>query len=164
MRARAATQSRRELLKTALITVPGLFLGESLTLLAASDSSRLSVEVYIWKQLLSRQHRTLDEGLGEIFSTAKAAGFQNIELDDGFFKPELSAHTLSLLQTNRLSAPSVYVRGAMHEMVVGGETEQRALMSLRLPGKRDVKRSSAIQSPSLPGKRRIRNLSPRRCW
>ena len=127
MRARAATQSRRELLKTALITVPGLFLGESLTLLAGSESSRLSVEVYIWKQLLSRQHRTLDEGLGEIFSTAKAAGFQNIELDDGFFKPELSAHTLSLLQTNRLSAPSVYVRGAMHEMVVGGETEQRAL-------------------------------------
>jgi sugar phosphate isomerase/epimerase len=114
-------------MKAALITIPGLFLGESLTRLAASDSSRLSVEVYIWKQLLSRQHRTLTEGLGDIFSTAKAAGFQNIELDDDFFTPDLSARTLSLLQTNRLSTPSVYVHGAMHELVAGGETEQRAL-------------------------------------
>jgi sugar phosphate isomerase/epimerase len=104
-----------------------MFFGKSLTLLGASDSSRLSVEVYIWKQLLSRQHRTLTEGLGEIFASARAAGFQNIELSDDFFTPELGARTLLLLQTNRLNVPSVYVHGAMHEVVAGGETEQRAL-------------------------------------
>ena len=124
---RGLIQSRRQILKASLMGIPYLAFGDLRRLFAAAPAPLFSVEVYIWKQLLSRQHRPLSEGLGDIFSTAKAAGFQNIELDDDFFKPELSSRTLSLLQTNRLSTPSVYVHGAMHETVVGGETEQRAL-------------------------------------
>lgn len=124
---RAAVLSRRRLLGAATLAIPGLCLGKSFALPGTSNSLRLSVEVYIWLQLLKRQQRTLSEGLGEIFSTARNAGFQNIELTDVFFTPELGVRTLSLLQTNRLSVPSVYVHGAMHEVAVSHETEQRAL-------------------------------------
>jgi inosose dehydratase len=122
-----ATQSRRRILKTSLAAIPFLFVADSWTALATSGSSRLSVEVYIWLELLERQHRSLSDGLSEIFSTANAAGYRNIELSDIFFTPDLSGHTLSLLQANRLSASSVYVGGAMHEDVAGAKTEERAL-------------------------------------
>jgi inosose dehydratase len=122
-----AIQSRREVLKSSLMGIPSLFFGDFWTLPATGPSSRFSVEVYIWLQLLSRQHRSLSDGLPEIFSSAKAAGFHNIELTDVFFTPDLSARTLSLLQMNQLRTPSVYVHGAMHEMAAGSETEQRAL-------------------------------------
>ena len=121
------TQSRREVLTAAFLALPCLFLGDSWSVLAARDASRLSVEVYIWLELLARQHRSLSEGLAEIFSTAQAAGFKYIELNDDFFAPALSSRTLSLLQTNQLRTPSVYVGGAMHEVIAGGETERRAL-------------------------------------
>jgi inosose dehydratase len=124
--------SRREILKVSLMGIPYLAFVESGTLLATVPSSRFSVEVYIWLQLLGRQHRSLSDGLPEIFSSAKAAGFHNIELTDVFFTPELSGRTLSLLQVNQLRSPSVYVHGAMHEVAAGAETEQRALNVLAL--------------------------------
>src|SRR3984885_10426975 len=124
---RIPIQSRRDVLKASLATIPYLFLGHSQILFAAGDSSRLSVEVYIWLELLARQHRSLSEALPDIFSTARAAGFHNIELNADFFTPELSARTLSLLQANQLRTPSIYVGGAMHETAAGAETEQRAL-------------------------------------
>ena len=127
----AAAQSRREVLRAAFLAIPSLFLGNSWTTFAASDSSRLSVEVYIWVELLARQRRSLSDGMPEIFSTAKAAGFRNIELNSDFFTPALNARTLSLLRINQLSTPSVYVGGAMHEMTAGEETEQRALSTFR---------------------------------
>jgi sugar phosphate isomerase/epimerase len=124
--------SRRQILKASLMGIPYLPFADFGTLLAASPSSRFSVEVYIWLQLLNCQHRSLSDGLPEIFSSAKAAGFRNIELTDVFFTPDLSARSLSLLQANQLRTPSVYVHGAMHEMTAGAETEQRALSVLAL--------------------------------
>lgn len=125
-------QSRRQALKAALMGIPYLAFADFGTLLAAAPSSRSSVEVYIWLQLLGRQHRSLSDGLPEIFSSAKAAGFHNIELTDVFFTPDLSARTLSLLQDHQLRTPSVYVHGAMHEVAAAAETEQRALSVLAL--------------------------------
>jgi inosose dehydratase len=124
---RIPVQSRRDVLKASLIAIPYLLLDRSRILFAAGDSSRLSVEVYIWLELLARQHRPLSEALPDIFSTARAAGFRNIELNADFFTPELSARTLSLLEANQLRTPSIYVGGAMHETAAGAETEQRAL-------------------------------------
>jgi inosose dehydratase len=126
-------QSRRQALKALLMGVPYLaFADFGARLAGAASSSRFSVEVYIWLQLLGRQHRSLTDGLPEIFSSAKAAGFHNIELTDVFFTPDLSARTLSLLHINQLTTPSVYVHGAMHEIAAGAETEQRALSVLAL--------------------------------
>jgi inosose dehydratase len=127
---RGLIQSRRQILKASLMGIPYLAFGDLRRLFAAAPAPLFSVEVYIWVQILSRQHRSLSDGLPEIFSSAKAAGFHNIELTDIFFTPDLSARTLSLLQANQLSTPSVYVHGAMHEMAVGAETEQRALSVL----------------------------------
>jgi inosose dehydratase len=124
--------SRRQILKASLIGIPYLPFANCGTLLAAVPLSRFSVEVYIWLQLLNRQHRSLSDGLPEIFSSAKAAGFQNIELTDVFFTPDLCARTLSLLHANGLRTPSVYVHGAMHETAAGAETEQRALNVLAI--------------------------------
>jgi inosose dehydratase len=127
---RVPIQSRRQFLKASLVGSSYLAFGDSHLLLAAGPSPRFSVEVYIWLELLGRQHRSLSDGLPEIFSTAKAAGFHNIELTDVFFTPDLSARTLSLLESNQLKTPSVYVHGAMHEMAAGAETAQRALSVL----------------------------------
>ncbi len=95
--------------------------------MAAPLRSRLAVEIYIWVELLARQHRSLSDGMPEIFSTAKAAGFRNIELNNDFFAPSLAGRTLSLLRKNGLKAPSVYVGGAMHEAAAGAQTSQQAL-------------------------------------
>jgi len=131
---RIPVQSRRDVLKATLIAIPYLFLDHSRILLAAGESSRLSVEVYIWLELLARQHRPLSEALPDIFSTAKAAGFHNIELNADFFTPELSARTLSLLEANQLRTPSIYVGGAMHEAAAGAETTGPETAGPQMPG------------------------------
>ena len=154
-----AAQSRREILKLALIAIPSLFLGDSGAIAAASDSSRLSVEVYIWLELLARQHRPLSDGMAEIFSTAQAAGFRNIELNADFFTAELSARTLSLLKRNRLRAPSVYVGGAMHETVAGGETERLALSTFTAATGAGCKAIVCDPSPKPVGEKTDRELA-----
>ena len=116
--------SRRRLLQVSLAAAA---VCDYSLLPAQAIASRLSVEVYIWQQLLGRQHRTIEDGLPEIFADAEAAGFHNIELSDVFFTTELRDRTLFLLSKHHLQAPSVYVHGAMHDEVLYRETEQRAL-------------------------------------
>jgi inosose dehydratase len=154
-----ATQSRREILKASLAAIPFLFLGDSRTVLATSDSTRLSVEVYIWLQLLTRQQRSLSEGMAQIFSTAHAAGFKNIELFSEFFTPELSARTLALLRTNRLSTPSVYVGGAMHETMAGAETERTALSTFGIARRSGCKAIVCDPTPKPTGEKTDQELA-----
>ncbi len=156
---KAATRSRREVLRAALVAIPSVFLCDFQTLLAASGPSRLSVEAYIWLELLSRQHRSLSEALPEIFSTARAAGFRNIELTDDFFTPDLSARTLSLLQKNHLSVPSVYVHGAMHEKVAGSQTEERALRVFATAKRAGCKAIICDPEPKAAGEKTDRELA-----
>ncbi len=156
----AAAPSRREVLRVALVAVPSVFLCDPRTLLAASASSRLSVEAYIWLELLGRQHQPLSEHLPDIFSTARAAGFRNIELTDDFFTPDLSARTLSLLQKNQLSALSVYVHGAMHETAVGNQTEQRALRVFASAKEAGCKAIICDPDPKPAGEKTDRELAP----
>lgn len=119
-------RSRRSFLRSAILSAPAALLAYPGAVSAAGDT-RLAVEVYIWVELLARQHRSLGQGLSEIFSTAKGAGFRDIELNDDFFTPALRDRTLYLLHDNQLRSSSVYLGGAMHEMAAGAETVRRGL-------------------------------------
>jgi inosose dehydratase len=91
------------------------------------QSSRLSVEGYIFQQYAERQHKKLADVLGEIFSMAHNAGFRNIELNQGFLTPELRSHVLELVQANGLRMSSVYVGGSMHQRSMAERTISQAL-------------------------------------
>src|SRR5436190_6637378 len=94
---------------------------------AGEGASRLSLEGYIWQNYASREKKPLVELIDELFATAPYAGFQNIELNDGFFGPALKDKVIGLTRTHKLSMPSVYVGGAMHEKDRADKTIARAL-------------------------------------
>jgi sugar phosphate isomerase/epimerase len=107
-----------------------LLLGPAALLsLAASryQTSRLSVEGYIFQQYAQRQHKKLADVLDEIFSMAHNAGFRNIELNQGFLTPDLRSRVLELVQANGLRMPSVYVGGSMHRRDLAERTISQAL-------------------------------------
>src|SRR5712671_2809839 len=81
---------------------------------APRKRSRLSLEGYIWQNYAAREKKPLLELLPELFATAPYAGFQNIELNDGFFGPLLKDRVIELTRSHKLLMPSVYVGGAMH--------------------------------------------------
>jgi inosose dehydratase len=85
------------------------------------------MEGYIWSQYLARQKKTLAEGLGEIIPMARAAGFSNIELNQSFFGSDLRSRLRDLLVAEKLSMPSVYVGGAMHQREAAERTIKSAL-------------------------------------
>ena len=91
------------------------------------QSGRLSVEGYIFQQYAERQHKKLADVLDEIFSMAHNAGFQNIELNQGFLTPDLRGRVLELAQANSLRMPSVYVGGSMHRRALADRTISQAL-------------------------------------
>ncbi len=92
----------------------------------ASDK-RLSVEGYIFQQYAEERKKLLGDVIGECFAMAKAAGFANIELNSGFFKPEIRDKALSLLRGNGLSMPSVYVGGGLHTKALAEKTIASAI-------------------------------------
>ena len=104
-----------------------LFSMASSLLLARSSGSRMSVEGYIFQQYATRQKKPLGDVLAEVFGMAHAAGFHNIEINQGFFTSELRERTLALLKANELRMPSVYVGGAMHTRDAAAATTARAL-------------------------------------
>jgi len=106
---------------------PALFSMASSLLLARSSGSRMSVEGYIFQQYATRQKKPLGDVLAEVFGMAHAAGFHNIEINQGFFTSELRERTLALLKANELRMPSVYVGGAMHTRDAAAATTARAL-------------------------------------
>jgi inosose dehydratase len=91
------------------------------------QTSRLSVEGYIFQQYAQRQHKKLAEVLDEIFPMARNAGFRNIELNQGFLTAELRSRVLELVTANGLRMPSVYVGGTMHRRDLADRTISKAL-------------------------------------
>jgi sugar phosphate isomerase/epimerase len=95
---------------------------------AASPESRLSMEGWIWMNLANRAKRPLVDMMDELFASAPAAGFRNIELNDGFFTPVTQAKTLALVDRHQLRMPSVYVGGVLHQDDLADQTIQKALV------------------------------------
>jgi inosose dehydratase len=100
--------------------------------LSVRSISQLSVEGYIFQQYAKAHKKSLAGVLNEVIPMARAAGFSNIELNEGFFAPAIEHHTLALLRANHFSMPSVYVGGPMHEKVGADDTIRRALETGRL--------------------------------
>ncbi len=107
--------NRRQAL--ALLSTPAL----------AVAPSRLSMEGWIWMNLALREKRPLVDLLDDLFPTAPYAGFQNIELNDGFFAPATKTKTLELVDKYRLPMPSVYAGGVMHQDDLAEKTIEKAL-------------------------------------
>ena len=91
------------------------------------QTSRLSVEGYIFQQYAERQHKRLSDVLDEIFPMAHQAGYRNIELNQGFLTPDLRNRVLELVTANNLRMPSVYVGGSMHRQDLAERTISQAL-------------------------------------
>lgn len=87
----------------------------------------LSVEGYIFQQYALRQKKQLSDVVGEVIPMARRAGFKNIELNQGFFTPDLRERVLQTIRSNGLSMPSVYVGGAMHQQSLADRTIALAL-------------------------------------
>ena len=94
---------------------------------AAVPKSELSVEGYIFMQYAQSLKKPLAEVIPEVLPMAKAAGFNNIELNQAFFQPEIRDSTLALIKAQGLSMPSVYVGGLLHEKQSADQTIARAL-------------------------------------
>jgi inosose dehydratase len=73
------------------------------------------VEGYIWQQYAERQGKSLKAVVAEALSMARKAGFENVELNQAYFTPDLKDEVLAALKANKLLMPSVYVGGVMHE-------------------------------------------------
>jgi sugar phosphate isomerase/epimerase len=99
---------------------------------ARQGISQMSIEGYIFQQYAARQKKPLGGVLEEVFEMAHTAGFHNIELNQGFFTPELRDRALSLLKAKQLKMPSVYVGGAMHTKEEAEATTDKALEIAKL--------------------------------
>ena len=89
--------------------------------------SRISLEGYIWQNLAAREKKPLAGMLPDLYASAVKAGFQNLELNNGFFTPALKDQVVELTRLNKLLMPSVYVGGGMHEEAAAEKTIARAL-------------------------------------
>jgi len=87
----------------------------------------MAVEAYIFQQYAQSLHRPLQDVIGQVLPMARAAGFRNIELNSGFFAPEIRDRVLSLVQSQGLRMPSLYVGGSMHEKAEADRTIAAAL-------------------------------------
>jgi len=75
----------------------------------------MAVEGYIFQQYAQSLKRPLEAVIGQVLPMARAAGFRNIELNSAFFPAAGRDQTLSIIRSQDLRMPSVYVGGPMHE-------------------------------------------------
>ncbi len=94
---------------------------------AARTTSKLAVEGYIFQQYAESLKQPLKDVVGRVLPMARGAGFKNIELSPAFFAPEMRAQALSLLRSQGLLMPSVYVGGPMHRKEEADQTIATAL-------------------------------------
>ncbi len=82
---------------------------------AAPQSSAMAMEGFIFEQYATFiLKQPLRDVVGRVLPMARAAGFNNLELGPAFFVPEMRAQVLSVLKSQKLLMPSVYVGGPMH--------------------------------------------------
>ncbi|HEY6464792.1 MAG TPA: sugar phosphate isomerase/epimerase [Candidatus Acidoferrales bacterium] len=111
--------TRREMIAG---TAAGLLSITAKAAAAQPTQSRMSVEGYIFQQYMAQKKENLADGLDEIFAMVRGAGFHNLELNNGYFAPELRDRIVSLTQSNGLRMPSAYFGGPMHEEALAEKT------------------------------------------
>ena len=111
--------TRRELLIAATVA--------SLSSAASLPKAPLAVEGYIFQQYAQTRKNPLADVIGQVLPMAKAAGFRNVELSPPFFAPDIRDRTLTVLRSQGLLMPSLYVGGSLHEEKSANETISTAL-------------------------------------
>jgi inosose dehydratase len=91
-------------------------------LAAAPMKTQAVAQAYVWTQEMKKRGLTLEQGMAEIFSSTKRAGFDQIELMSDFFTPALRDRTLAELKKSGLTAPVVYFGGNLHDNVKAAAT------------------------------------------
>ncbi len=131
--------------------------GTALARLApAQPQSELAVEGYIFMQYAQRLKKPLDAVLPEVLAMPRAAGFTNLELNDGFFPQSGRERTLAIVRAQNLRMPSLYVGGAMHEK----DLADRAMAKALELGERSAGLSAARPSSTI--RTRSRTIRPKR--
>lgn len=91
------------------------------------QNSELAVEGYIFQQYAQKLNKPLESVLPAVLAMPRAAGFTNIELNSGFFPPITREQTLSVIRSQHLRMPSLYVGGPLHEKTSADKTIADAL-------------------------------------
>ena len=112
--------SRRELL-AGIAGLPAVLAAKS------AYKPKLSVQTYVWTQVLSEQKRTLADGLEEIFAGCKKAGFREMEVGKELLAPDLKSKTAELLKKYKMRLTSVYAAGPMYEAAMAEKTIAEAI-------------------------------------
>lgn len=115
--------TRREVLMSSAAGLAALAVGSE----AAPAHSRMSVEGYIFQQYMAQKKEKLADGLDEIFAMVRDAGFHNLELNNGYFTPDLRDRIVELTESNGMRMPSAYFGGAMHEETLAEKTIEDSL-------------------------------------
>lgn len=97
------------------------------TFAAGVPRHRLLAQVYVFTQELSRRKVALADGIDEIFSTTRNAGFHAMELMSHLFTPELRGRTIASVKKHGIDVPITYCGGAMHT-VEGGQKTRAAIL------------------------------------
>jgi sugar phosphate isomerase/epimerase len=87
----------------------------------------MAVEGYIFQQYAQSLKQPLPAVIGKVLPMARTAGFKNVELNQAFFLPEMRDRVLSLIRSQDLRMPSLYVGGVMHEAEGAARTIAAAL-------------------------------------
>ena len=87
----------------------------------------MAVEGYIFQQYAQSLKQPLEAVIPQALRMVRTAGFRNIELNTAFLLPPQRAQTLSIIRSNGLQMPSMYVGGAMHEESKADQTISKAL-------------------------------------
>ncbi|HKQ86149.1 MAG TPA: sugar phosphate isomerase/epimerase [Candidatus Acidoferrales bacterium] len=94
---------------------------------AVPAHSQMSVEGYIFQQYMAQKKEKLADGLDEIFGMVRGAGFHNLELNNGYFAPDLRDRIAELTESSGLRMPSAYFGGAMHDEALAETTIEDSL-------------------------------------
>ena len=87
----------------------------------------MAVEGYIFQQYAQSLKQPLEAVIPQALRMVRTAGFRNIELNTAFLLSPQRAQTLSIIRSNGLQMPSMYVGGAMHEESKADQTISKAL-------------------------------------
>ena len=85
------------------------------------------MEGYIFEQYAQKLNKPLESVLPEVLAMPRAAGFRNIELNSGFFPLGARERILSIIQSQHLRMPSLYVGGRLYEKTSADKTIADAL-------------------------------------
>lgn len=114
----------------------------------------MAAQTYIWLLEMGARNKPLSEGLEEIFSTTRRAGFRQVELMPEFLAPDLRDRSLLTLKRHGLDPVIAYSWGPLHERVAAAETTKHVLELARMNHPAGVKAINFNPDPKNGGERK----------